>query len=259
MPESPAVTSPIPPWQRRGYRPTGQDADVLLIVLSGDVPAEPRLPVEVPPGAPVGALERQRHAGAEGRAWANQWRTGAFRDLAAAQLGELGALDAAAGGYAVRVRLADPADLSHLQLAWATATQLAAVTTTVVFDVLAGIWHPGGAVAAQAPERPFSITREISVVYERQPTPAFGHPVHTRGMTKFARPDLIAGVSASQIPGTARILNHLAAMLADGAVLTPGQRLRFDGRRTLRVERYEPGDRVPDVHLAADGLLLVDV
>jgi hypothetical protein len=125
-------------------------------------------------------------------------------------------------------------------------------------DVYAGTWRPGGAVAERAPDRPFVITSEISVIFERQPVPGFGHPVHTRGMTKFARPDLIAGVPADRISDTARILNHLAAMLADGAVLTAGRRLRVDGRRTLRVIPYEPGGRVPDVQLAEDGMLLVD-
>jgi hypothetical protein len=38
-------------------------------------------------------------------------------------------------------------------------------------------------------------------------------------VTKFARPDLIAGVPADRIPETARILNHPAAMLADDAML----------------------------------------
>jgi hypothetical protein len=78
-------------------------------------------------------------------------------------------------------------------------------------------------------------------------------------MIKFGRPDLIAGVSADRIEETGRILNHLARMLAEGDMLVPGQRFRFDRRRTVLVSPYTPDATTPEVNLANDGLLLVDV
>jgi hypothetical protein len=99
----------------------------------------------------------------------------------------------------------------------------------------------------------------VSLIAETEPQPGFGHPVHTRGMVKFGRPDLIAGVPADRIEDTGRILNHLARMLAEGHVLEPGQQLRFDGRRTLAVTPYAPDATTPEVNLNNDGLLLVDV
>jgi hypothetical protein len=224
------------------------------MVFAGEVGAQHLPPIPAPAGAPLDALEVTTCPGHE----ADRWRTGAFRELAASQLGDLRRLDAATGAYADHLRVGDPADLSHLQLVWATASALAARTPSVVLDVLAATWHPGAAVAQRAADRPFAVTAEISVIFERESTPRFGHAVHTRGMAKFARPDLIAGVPADQVHDTTRILNHLAARLADGHTLTPGQRLRFDGRRTLVVTPYEPGGPIPDVNLAADGLLLVD-
>ena len=49
-------------------------------------------------------------------------------------------------------------------------------------------------VASLPPDRPFTLHREMSLIAETEPTPAFGHAVHTRGMMKVGRPDLIAGV-----------------------------------------------------------------
>jgi hypothetical protein len=241
----------VTPWPRHHYQPTHRIADVLLIVLAEDVVQDPGI-------APHSALDLHRYHASANPDRLDRYRTGAFRELAAAQFGDLRFLDAAGGCYAVRVREPDPSDLSHLQLAWATTSKIAALGPAVVLDVYAGIWHPGPAIAKQAPDRPFAVTREISVIFERQPTPGFGHPVHTRGLTKFARPDLIAGVPAPQISDTALILNQLAARLADGAILTPGQRIRIDGRRTLRVTPYQPDAVVPDVQLAEDGLLLIE-
>jgi hypothetical protein len=78
-------------------------------------------------------------------------------------------------------------------------------------------------------------------------------------MMKAGRPDLIVGVPADRIEETGRILNHFARMLAEGHILLPGQRLRFDGRRTVMVTHYAPDATTPDVNLNNDGLLIVDV
>ncbi|GIE74952.1 hypothetical protein Aph02nite_09020 [Actinoplanes philippinensis] len=119
-------------------------------------------------------------------------------------------------------------------------------------------WSLGRAVGVLDPYRPFTVLREISVVAESEPATGFGHAVHTRGMIKFGRPDLIMGVPEAGIGEAAQILNQLAAMLADGHVLHPGRRLRVDGSRSLTAVPYEPGDRIPDVRLIGDGLLLTD-
>ena len=55
------------------------------------------------------------------------------------------------------------------------------------------------------------------------------------------------------------MLNHLARILAEGHILLPGQRLRFDERRTVMVTHYDPDTTTPDVNLNNDGLLIVDV
>ena len=111
-------------------------------------------------------------------------------------------------------------------------------------------------VAALPADRPFALGHEIGIVAETDPTPGFGHAVHTRGMYRFARPDLITGVSAEDIEYTGRVLNHLAGLLAEGAVLRPGQVQRFDGDHTVQLEAYRPDGNAPEVHLNNEGLLI---
>jgi hypothetical protein len=255
------VTSAIEPWARPAFQATGSPAAVTLTVFADDdvLGTGPDLQLKgaVPAGAPVAALDVRGHDHADRPEWMDGWRSGALRNIAERDLGDLARLDAATCCYSVTVEVDDPADLAHLQLAWAVAAALVRLGAFAVLDVHAVNWLPGPAVAALAPDRPFTVQREVSLTAETAPAAGFGHPVHTRGMVKFGRPDLIVGVAADDIQHTAQILNHLARMLAEGHVLTPGQQLRFDGERTLRVEPYEPGGAVPDVNLNNDGLLLV--
>lgn len=251
------VTVPIDPWPRPGFRATDRRAMVLLLAFAAEdvlgTGQELQLDGIAPPAGRA-ALDVRRH----NPEWFDGWRTGAFRTIAAQQLGDIDDLDRASYCYTIHVDVEDQPDLGYLQLAWALAIRLAQTGACLILDAPAATWRRGETVASLKPDRPFTIQREISVINETEPVRGFGYPIHTRGMTKFARPDLIAGVPADGIEDTGRILNHLGRMLAEGHVLVPGQRLRFDGRRTLRVTPYTPGGTVPDVALANNGLLLID-
>jgi hypothetical protein len=257
------MTSAITPWSRTSFQPTGCRAAISLISFADrdvlEAASDLRLRGVVPENAPVACLDLRLHRYVDSPDWIDGWRTGAMRNIAARELGDdLGRLDTASCCYSIQVEVDDPADLTHLQLAWAVASHLAGSGSFAVLDAYACTWYPGPAVASLPPDRPFVIQREVSLTAETEPTPGFGHAVHTRGMVKFGRPDLIAGVPAERIEQTGRILNHLARMLADGQTLHPGQKLRIDGQRTLTVAAYQPDAAVPDVNLSNDGLLLVD-
>jgi len=257
------VTSAIEPWARPAFRPTGRPAAVALVAFADDdivgADADLRLAGTVPAGAPVAALDFRGHRVSDSAEWIDGWRTGGLRTVAGRDLGDLARLDAATCCYMASIEVDDPADLTHLQLAWAVASALARKGAFAVLDVYATSWWAGPAVAALAPDRPFTVQQEVSLTAETEPTPGFGHTVHTRGLVKVGRPDLITGVAVDDIQHTAQILNHLGRMLAEGHLLEPGQHLRFDGQRTLRVEPYAPGDNAPDVGLDDHALLLVDV
>jgi hypothetical protein len=253
----------IEPWARPAFRPTGRPASVALVAFADDdilgTDADLRLSGTVPPGAPVVALDFRGHHVSDSAEWIDGWRTGGIRTVAERDLGDPARLDAAKYCYMASIEVDDPADLTHLQLAWAVASALARKGAFAVLDVYAVSWWAGPAVAALAPDRPFTVQQEVSLTAETDPTPGFGHTVHTRGLIKVGRPDLITGVPVDDIQHTAQILNHLGRMLAEGHLIEPGQQFRFDGERTLRVEPYAPGDNAPDVGLNNHGLLLVDV
>jgi hypothetical protein len=211
----------------------------------------------VPREAPVDALDFRVHRYADSPDWFDGWRTDALLNTAARGLDDLGRLKAASCCYSITVTAEDPADLTHLQLAWAVASMVAKAGAFATFDAYAVNWLPGPAVASLSPHRPFTIQQEVSLMGENEPTAGFGHAVHTRGMIKFGRPDLVTGVPADQIEQTGRILNHLARMLAEGDVLEPGQRIHVDGAQTLTVTPYTPDATTPELNLNNQGLLLV--
>lgn len=253
------MTDVIAPWLRPAFRPTGRRASVVLLAFGGGGFEVGELDVRgVPDGVPVEALDVRLHRREEDPGWLDGWRTGALRALATQQMGRLDELDAAERCCSVTVEVDDPADLTHLQLAWAVAAGLVRAGAGTVLDVHAATWRAGEAVAGLAPERSFTVQEEISLVAETSAQRGFGHVIHTRGLAKVGRPDLIAGVPAERLEHTGRVLNHLARMLAEGHVLEPGQRFRFDGSRTLTVGPYVPGGTVPEVNLNNDGLLLTD-
>jgi hypothetical protein len=256
------VTSAIEPWQRPAFRPTGRTAAITLIVFADEnvlgTGRDLQIRDAVPPAASLATLDLRMHQYADSAGWIDAWRTGALRNIAAGQLDDLGRLEAASCCYSITVAAEDPTDLTHLQLAWAVASRIAAAGAFAALDVYAVNWLPGSTVASLSPDRPFTIQQEVNLVAETEPTPGFGHPVHTRGMIKFGRPDLVAGVPADCVEETGQILNHLARMLADGHILVPGQRLRLDGQRMLTVAAYAPDATTPDLNLNNDALLLVD-
>jgi hypothetical protein len=247
----------VEPWQRPAHRPAGREAAVLLVAFTpGEVLTELNLAAVTPANAPVDALAVRLHRHEDNPEWMDAFRTGPLRDLAARELPDLRPIDEATCCYSIQVRVPDPADLTHLQLAWAVAARVSRAGAVAVFDAFAHDWSLPEQVAALDPHRPFDILREISVIAESEPTPGFGHPVHTRGMVKFGRPDLIMGVPEDRIGDAASILNQLATMLAEGHVLAAGHHLRINDEETLAVLPYTPGSHIPDVQLINDGLLL---
>jgi hypothetical protein len=247
----------VEPWQRPAHRPAGREAAVLLVAFTpGEVLTELNLAAVTPANAPVDALAVRLHRHEDNPEWMDAFRTGPLRDLAARELPDLRPIDEATCCYSIQVRVPDPADLTHLQLAWAVAARVSRAGAVAVFDAFAHDWSLPEQVAALDPHRPFDILREISVIAESEPTPGFGHPVHTRGMVKFGRPDLIMGVPEDRIGDAASVLNQLATMLAEGHVLAAGHHLRINDEETLAVLPYTPGSHIPDVQLINDGLLL---
>ena len=57
--------------------------------------------------------------------------------------------------------------------------KLAQTGACATLDVYAANWLSGAIVASLPPDRPFTLHREVSLIAETEPTPGFGHAVHT--------------------------------------------------------------------------------
>jgi hypothetical protein len=255
------MTAEIELWGRPEYRRTPTAARVLLLAF-GDTALDEELALSaatygMPSTSALDGFDIRMLTTAEHPDWIDNWRTGALRTIAEDELAEPGRLDAARFCFTVGVELPDPPDLGHLQAAWAAAKWLAARGAFAVLDVWAARWVDAARLAALDPARPFDLDQQVSFVCETQPTRGFGHAMHTRGMVKFARPDLMAGVEAADIGLMHQVMRRLAGMTADGRVIPVGQRFRADADHVFAVVPCEPGVNAPEVNLGNDALLIV--
>jgi hypothetical protein len=248
-------------WPRPGHHPTVAAARVLLLAF-GDAELDAELSLSaavfgMPTTSALDGFDIRMVTTEQNKDWIDGWRTGALRAIAQDELSDPGRLDAARFCFSIDFEVADPADLGHLQTAWAAAKWLAARGAFAVLDVWAARWVDAGQLAALAPDRPFDLDEQVSFVCEAQPTRGFGHALHTRGMVKFARPDLMAGVEPGDINLMHQVMRRLAGMTAEGQVIPVGQHLRADADHVFAVIRCEPGVNAPEVNLNNDALLIV--
>jgi hypothetical protein len=249
-------------WRRSAYQPGGGPGRVFLVLFSEqDSPAVPpisRTRHGVPTAGPMKHLEVAVVGADEAPGWIRGWTEGALRNLADRALGD-DALRLPGARSCVRIdgEVPDPADLAHLQLAWGLAKACLENGCFAALDAHQARWLTGKEVLGWAPERAFDIGREVSVVFETDASPGYGHVVHTRGLAKFGRPDLLMrGAKPEEADLAGRRLDALALRLAMGELLRPGQAIETLGGPAV-LEEYRPGRNAPEVHLNNEGLLLL--
>ena len=187
-------------------------------------------------------------------AWFDGFRAGSLRAVATQALGDVSALDAATQLTAVMVDREDAANLMHLQAAWATAQWVVARGASVVLDAQTNRFWRGADVADWPASRPFSLSIDVNVVVEAGQTSPIAN-IHTRGLQKFGRQDLVVrDVPGAQWDSVAGLVRALAGQLANGVVLRPADRVNIDGK-SLTLSAYKPTPEL-DLHLNNDGLLL---
>ena len=70
----------------------------------------------------------------------------------------------------------------------------------------------------------------MNVVVEAEP-PSSTATIHTRGLQKFGRPDVVVrDVPGERWDAVAGLVRVVAAMLADGMIITPGDTKTIDGQ-----------------------------
>jgi hypothetical protein len=237
----------VAPWRRDSYVLGGGPAEVALIALSSIKLPDP-LPVsrsrhgmpdagEGPDSVAIVARDR-----AEDPAWFADQVLAPFTDLIAGDLGPEAAATAliAEHAYVIEARLDDPDDLGHVQAAWALAKCVCEEGATVVIDVHAARAHLGGEVAALVPERGFDVMHEVTLFFDEDEGGTLA--AWSLGLRKFGRPDVVLlGVSPDAAAEAALVLRDVAATLADGERIEPGDQISGPGGNVLTAARFEPG------------------
>jgi hypothetical protein len=137
------------------------------------------------------------------------------------------------------------------------ARWLVARGAAVVLDVFPIRYWTAAAIAAQDPTAPFDPEREVAILCEVEPAAASatGHVVHTRGLGKLARPDLVAITEPARIREAADVIAELVARLADGYMPTDGEVVELEARRALLVPAPR-GSIAEALHLNNDAWLV---
>lgn len=209
-------------WTRNESRSADRSASLFLLCFStGALRADIPLSMGrfgIPSPQRYRDLEVRRWWRGDSPDWFDGWRTGAIRNVAEGDLqAGLAALEEADLVSGIRHEGPDPPDLGHLQAAWAVARWMVACGATAVLDVYAARFLEAARVAAVPADAPFDVRREVRIVFETDATaPGGDHVLHTRGMRKFGRPDLVAIVRRERAAAVADVLWQVAEGMAMG-------------------------------------------
>ncbi len=127
----------------------------------------------------------------------------------------------------IAAELADPAALAVLQAALALLRGLAAEEDLLIaVDSSTARWWTPAELLALAPGRSLDLDEHVQLVVEAvERSPGAGHLVRSRGLDKFARPDVGGRVPRRQAEPISELLRELAWLLIEGEVLQPRDRL----------------------------------
>lgn len=248
-------------WTREHYVLGGGPGEIALIALSQQKLPDP-LPVSrtrhgMPaegegPGA-VALVARDR---ADDPAWFTEEVVAPFADLIATDLGPQHAAAALAAQhvYVIEAQLPDPDDLGHVQAAWALAKCICEEGASLVIDVYAARAHLGSEVAELAPGRPFDVMHEVTLFFDEVGDGTLA--AWSLGLRKFGRPDIVLlGLAPDAATEAALMMRDVAATLASGERIEPGDTVSAPNGRAFTAERFDPAS-APVVAVEGDAILL---
>jgi hypothetical protein len=248
-------------WPRENYTSGGGRAQVALIALSSKKLPDP-LPIsKTLHGMPdsgegpnaVGLATRDRADNPD--AFVEEVLM-PFTDLIVQDLGPSAAATALTveHAYVIEAEIDDPDDLGYLQAAWALAKCVCEEGAAVVIDVYAARAHLGIEVAQLSPERAFDVMHEVTLFFEEEEAGTLA--AWSLGLCKFGRPDLVlVGVPPDDATDAAVLLRDIAATLASGERIEPGDNVGTPGGRVLTAETFE-ASHSPAVSVDGAAILL---
>lgn len=225
-------------WPRPQWTDTGQDAVVLWFVF-GDF--EPELPVDGTKyrtrGVPAG-IEFSRYRNADLAEWPGYPLDGALgrllRDEEPARVAEAAA---ASECLMLRGNLRDPHDLDYLRDAIGLVTALVDLGGVAVVDpqMLSifgrDAWRRHFFAADRLEPRD-----HVLILCNEDETHAGRLHVHTRGMRKFARPDIsVRNVPADAANAAGQLVERFVTFEALGGTVDEGYEVALDDAHSMRV------------------------
>ena len=142
-------------------------------------------------------------------------------------------------GVSVQGTFDDPDDLTYLQTSVAICRGLARLGAVAFFDVQAQRCWDGDDIFDLSPKSDFLIRSHIGIFATTHVT---GHHSYTRGMRKFARPDVfLRRMMINDIQKVTLLLNQIAWYMAIGKV--------FDEKTVLRIPSPTTGGPLPPLIL----------
>lgn len=231
-------------WRRDNYVTGGGAGDIALIALSRVKLPDPLpvsrgkhgMPDEGDGASAVGLVARDRQ---EDPAWFAEQVLAPFTELIANDLGPSAAATALAAehAYVIEAQIDDPDDLGHLQAVWALAKCICEEGASIVIDVHAARAHLGSDIAELEPGRAFDVMHEVTLFFDEQSDGTLA--AWSLGMRKFGRPDLVLlGLSPDAATEAALLMRDIAATLASGERIEPGDTIDVPGR-TLTASAYQ--------------------
>lgn len=120
-------------------------------------------------------------------------------------------------GVVVRGDFADAQDMFALQAGIALVKAFCDLGAPVVLDMIGMRWWTGAQLSSLPPQRSFGLSEHVELVWENDGE----HLMHTRGMAKFARPELFTReVLADEMEAVAKALGQMAMEMALGRNLS---------------------------------------
>lgn len=173
-------------------------------------------------------------------AWFESWWGGAFGAIARRDLAEeLPLLTTSDVCFTLSLTLPDQADLSPLQTVWGLSRWLCARGASVVLDVHAFRYRTRAEVEVLGLEES-DVTRDVKIVMETEPTRDGLHLMHTRGLCKAARPELLGFIRPADAAVVGRLMSQVARTLLEGAVASQIRLRVAEGVDLVAVPTDEP-------------------
>lgn len=207
-------------WPRPHFKATDQQTK-LFFVCFGKAPLS-ELPLSrarygLPETDILALVDVREHARGTNPAWFEGWWASTFGVIAERDLGDdLPLLTTSDVCFTLGLELNDQPQLVAQQVVWGLTRWLCERGALVVLDVHAFHFRTRQDVDQLSFEGP-DVARDVKLVLESDPTRDGLHLMHTRGLCKFARPELSCFISPEDASLMGRVLNQLAQAMMDGA------------------------------------------